>query len=458
MEYLLMKNKLYLKKKKLKKVKQQHLDCVNLFAAGIDIGSREHYVCVPESLDSESVKVFGCFTPDLDDMADWLVRIGVTTVAMESTGVYWIPAFEILEARGLEVILVNAHHVKNVTGRKTDVKDCQWLQQLHTFGLLAGAFRPEEAYCILRTYMRQRENLISQHSMHIQHMQKSLRQMNLLLDNVVTDITSKTGFKIIRSILSGERDPDKLASYRDPRCKNTVEVIAKSLKGNYRNDHLFTLKQAVELYDIYDEKLNACDTEIEQQLNNLEKWDPSLINSAKKKTKKKSKNELNFDPSNDLYQLCGINLTAIDGLETHSVIKVLSETGVNMEKWKSANHFVSWMGLSPNNKISGGKILSSKTVKTKNRAKHTFKIAAFALSNSKSGLGAYYRRMRSRLGAPKAINATARKLAIIFYTMLKNKTPYISQTQEEYEQQNKKRILRQLNLKAKNLGFELVAV
>ncbi len=442
-------------KEKIRKRTQQHLEHVNLFAAGIDIGSQEHYVAVPESLDKESVRSFGCFTEDLNEMADWLVKIGITTVAMESTGVYWIPAFEILEERGLEVILVNAHHVKNVTGRKTDVKDCQWLQQLHTYGLLAGAFRPEDDYCELRAYMRQREMLVSSRSTHIQHMQKSLRQMNLLLDNVVSDITGKTGLKILREILLGERDAIKLASYRDNRCRNSIETIAKSLKGNYRNEHLFTLKQAVELYDIYDEKLNDCDTTIEKCLSQLVKQTDQVF---KKKKSPKKVSDLNFDLSPYLYDICGTDLTEIDGLSEHTVLKVLAETGINMSKWKTAKHFVSWMGLSPDNKISGGKILSSKTIKTKNRAKHAFKLAAFALSNAKSGLGAYYRRLRARLGAPKAINATARKIAVIFYNMLKHKTAYKKQTQEEYEQVYNQRLLKNLNNRAKQLGMVMVPI
>lgn len=224
-----------------KKRLQQHLEQINLYAAGIDIGSREHYVAVPPSLDEDSVKKFGCFTPDLESMADWLVKIGITTVAMESTGVYWIPTFEILESRGLKVILVNARHVKNVTGRKSDVKDCQWLQQLHTYGLLNAAFRPEDDYVTLRTYMRQRETMVSHLSSKIQHMQKALRQMNVLLENVVSDITSQTGMAIIRDILSGIREPQKLAENRDRRCKNSAEIIAKSLVGNYRDEHLFSL-------------------------------------------------------------------------------------------------------------------------------------------------------------------------------------------------------------------------
>lgn len=437
---------------------QEHLEQTNLFAAGIDIGSHEHYVAVPESLDENPIRSFSCFTSDLDEMADWLVKIGITTVAMESTGIYWIPVFEILEARGLEVILVNAHHVKNVSGRKTDVKDCQWIQQLHTYGLLAGAFRPEDNYCVLRAYMRQREILVSTIATHIQHMQKSLRQMNLLLDNVVADITGLTGMLIIRALLSGERDAEKLAGYRDGRCKNSAEVIAKSLMGNYREEHLFTLKQSVELYDIYHEKLQDCDIEIERCLSQLEKQPPISPLSSKKQRKKNNRNAMNFHVAHYLHELCGTDLTEIDGLDEQSILKILSETGIDMSKWKTAKHFVSWMGLSPNNKISGGKILSSKSIKTQNRAKQVFKMAAFTLSNSKSGLGAFYRRLRSRLGAPKAINATARKVAIIFYNMLKHKTAYKTQSQEEYNEAHKNRMVKNLKQKAKQFGLELVPI
>jgi transposase len=450
----IMKNK-QLSERKRKRV-QKHLEQINLFAAGIDIGSREHYVAVPESLAKESVRVFSCFTSDLESMADWLVQIGITTVAMESTGIYWIPAFEILESRGLEVILVNARHVKNVSGRKTDVKDCQWIQQLHTYGLLAGAFRPEDHYCVLRAYMRQREMLVSSIAVTIQHMQKSLRQMNLLLDNVVTDITGQTGVRIIRAILSGERDAKKLASFRDGRCKSSLEEITQSLLGNYRKEHLFTLKQSVELYDTYHTKLKDCDREIENQLDELEKQPASTSLPAKNRRKKNNQNAMKFNVVNYLYEICGTDLTEIDGLDEHSVLKIVSETGVNMDKWETEKHFVSWLGLSPNNKISGGKILSSKTIKTQNRAKQVFKLAAFALSNSKSGLGAFYRRIRARLGAPKAINATARKVAIIFYNMIKFKTAFRSQTQEEYDELNKKRIMKNLKQKAKQFGLELV--
>ncbi len=446
------KNSTKIHKKRL----QQHLEQINLYAAGIDIGSHEHYVAVPPSLDEDSVKKFGCFTPDLEAMADWLVKIGITTVSMESTGVYWIPAFEILESRGLAVILVNARHVKNVTGRKTDVKDCQWLQQLHTYGLLNGAFRPEDDYVTLRAYMRQRETIISHLSSKIQHMQKALRLMNVLLDNVVSDITSQTGMAIIRDILSGIRDPKKLAKNRDRRCKNSAEIIAKSLVGNYRDEHLFALKQSVELYDFYNEKLGECDQVIYQYLNTLHMQADPSERPVQKKRKKSSSNALRFDASSNLYALCGVDLTAIDGMDEHGLLKIVSETGIDMSKWLTENRFTSWLGLSPNNKISGGKILNSSSIKTKNRAKQAFKMAAFSLSNSKSGLGAFYRRLRGRVGAPKAINATARKLAVIFYKMLKNKTKYRQQSQEEYDELHKARVLKQLRRKAKLLGMELI--
>ena len=439
-----------------KKRLQQHLKQINLYAAGIDIGSREHYVAIPPSLDEDSVKKFGCFTPDLESMADWLVKIGITTVAMESTGVYWIPTFEILESRGLKVILVNARHVKNVTGRKSDVKDCQWLQQLHTYGLLNAAFRPEDDYVTLRTYMRQRETMVSHLSSKIQHMQKALRQMNVLLDNVVSDITSQTGMAIIRDILSGIREPQKLAENRDRRCKNSAEIIAKSLVGNYRDEHLFSLKQSVELYDVYNKKLDECDQVINQHLNILHKQADINERPVQKKRKKNNTNALRFDASINLYELCGVDLTAIDGMDEHGLLKIIAETGIDMSKWATEHRFSSWLGLSPNNKVSGGKTLSSSSIKTKNRAKQAFKMAAFSLSNSKSGLGAFYRRLRGRIGAPKAINATARKLAIIFYKMLKNKTEYRKQSQDEYNELNKDRMLKQLKRKAKLLGMELI--
>ena len=413
-----------------------HLETINLYAAGIDIGSETHYVAIPQELDDQPVRSFPCFTADLENMAQWLINAGITTVAMESTGIYWIPAFEILESHGLEVRLVNARYVKNVAGRKTDVEDCQWIQQLHTYGLLNTAFRPDEEVCALRAYMRQRDNLVANRASHIQHMQKALRQMNLLLDNVVTDITGKTGLTIIRSIVEGERDPLQLAKHRDPHCKKTEQQIARSLKGHYRAEHLFALQQSVELYDIYDEKISACDRALASQLKQFDsKADDSDNMPDKPVKKRKSSSSPDFDVRSELYRVTGVDLTAIDGIDENTALKILSETGTDMNRWPTAKHFASWLGLSPENKISGDKILSCKTKRIPNRASKALRMAAYSLTNSKSALGGYYRRMRSRLGAPKAITATAHKLARFIYSMLKNKTEYIDLGQDHYEQE-----------------------
>jgi len=392
-----MKNNKQSKQIKNKRI-SKHLEQVNLFAAGIDIGSQSHYVSVPEELSPESVREFPCFTGDLNRMADWLVEIGIQTVAMESTGVYWIPVYEILEERGLIVLLVNSRHIKNVPGRKTDVLDCQWIQQLHTYGLLEGAFRPEEEIVALRTYMRQRETLTQQASDQIRRMQKALSQMNLLLDNVVSDIDGVTGMKIMRAILVGERDPLVLAKYRDGRCKKDEKTIAASLEGHYREEHLFSLKQSIELYDVYQTKIIDCDKAIQAQLDKMDtKGDKKDLPPSKKS---KSKNTPKFDVRGELYQMTGVDLTRIDGLNESSVLKILSETGSDISSWPTEKHFCSWLGLSPGNKVTGGKSISGKTKPSANRAAAAFRLAAFGLLNSKSALGAYCRRQRTRLGLP----------------------------------------------------------
>lgn len=440
--------------KKAKARLGKHLEQINLYAAGIDIGAHEHYVAVPEGLDDQPVRSYACFTADINRMADWLIEIGIQSVVMESTGVYWIPAFEILEERGLEVLLVNARHVKNVTGRKSDVLDCQWLQQLHTYGLLIGAFRPPEQVCALRAYLRQRENLVRYASSHIQHMQKALRQMNLLLDNAVSDISGKTGMQIIRAIIAGERNAKKLAQYRDHRCKRSVATIAKSLEGHYRDEHLFALSQAVELYDIYKEKLLACDLAIEKQISTFDSQATST-ELHPVKYKQKRGHALTFDVRTQLHRITGVDLTRIDGIDDTTALKILSETGIDMSRWKSEKHFASWLGLSPGNKISGGKVLNSKTKPSANRAAAALRMAAFTLSNSKSALGAFYRRLRARLGAPKAVTATAHKLARLIYSMLKHGTEYVDKGQDYYETQYKERVVNNLRKRAAQLGFEL---
>jgi len=421
-----------------------HLEQVNLYAAGIDIGSTSHYVSVPAELDDQPVREFPCFTRDLNRMADWLVKLGIQTIAMESTGVYWIPAYEVLEERGLEVLLVNARHVKNVPGRKSDVQDCQWLQQLHTYGLLRGCFRTPEEGVALRAYLRQRDNLIQNASDHIRHMHKALRQMNLLLDNVVTDITGKTGMSIIRAILKGIREPVELAKLRDARCKQDEQTIAASLEGHYR-----------EGYDFHQKQMLACDAAIEKSLQTLgAQSEPKDLPPTKKR---KAKNGLAFDVRSDLYRITGTDLTRIDGMDENNALRVLAETGIDMSAWPTEKHFASWLGLSPGNKITGGKVLSGKTKPCANRAAAAFRISAYGLFNSKSALGAYLRRQRARLGAPKAITATAHKLARIFYSMLKHGTQYVDQGQGYYEQQYRDRVMKNLKKRAASMGFDLVA-
>ena len=418
---------------------------LNACAAGIDVGSKSHFVAVPEGADPEPVREFSTFTDDLERLGDWLISCGVTTIAMESTGIYWIPVFELLESRGIEVKLVNARHVKNVPGRKSDVLDCQWLQQLYTYGLLRGAFRPADQVCALRAYVRQRATLVKVSGSHIQHMQKAMAQMNLQLHNVVSDITGVTGMCIIKAILAGERDPDKLAAFRDKRCKNDSKTIARSLHGNYRPEHLFSLQQAVELYEFYLAKINECDRQILQQ---LQAFDAKNIDSGG------GKPTASFDEA--LMRMSGVDLTEIDGIDTASALKIIAEVGIDMSRWKTDKHFTSWMALSPGAKISGGKNLSSATKKITNRAAQAFRMAAYGLAKSKSALGGYFRRQKARLGAPKAITATARKLATIVYAMLKNGTSYIDVGQDYYEERYHKRVLQNLTRKAKDLGFELI--
>lgn len=434
------------------------LDQINLNAAGLDIGAAEIWASVPEDRSEQPVQVFEHFTVDLHRLADWLAACGIDTVAMESTGVYWIPVYDILEARGFEVYLVNARHIKSVTGRKTDVLDCQWIRQLHTYGLLKASFRPEAEMRALRSYLRHRDNLIRYRSAHIQHMQQALQLMNLPLTNVISDITGQTGMQIIRAIIAGERDPVKLAQYRDPRCRSSQADIAKALTGHYRPQYVFMLKQAVELYDMYSQQLQACDAEIERQYSAIKPiFDEPLppLPPAPKKYRRQG-SAPDYDLRAYLYQLTGVDLTQIDGLDTLLIQTIVSEVGLDMSKWPTVKHFTSWLHLAPYNDISGGKVLRSRTVKTQNRATHAFKLAAQSLSRSHSALGGYYRRMRAKHGSPKAVTATAHKLARIFYHMLKYRQAYHDPGQDYYEQQYRERTINNLRRRAKELGLDLV--
>lgn len=442
------------------------LEQIDWDAAGIDIGSKSHFVAVPSDRDDVHVREFGCFTQDLYTLADWLKQCKIKTVAMESTGVYWIPLFTILEERGFEVRLVNARHVKNVSGRKTDVLDCQWLQELHAYGLLEGSFRPEEQVCQLRSYMRQRARLIECASSHILHMQKALSQMNLLLHNVISDIAGKTGMLILEAIVAGQRDPQQLANYRDPRCRSSKETIEKSLTGHYRPEHVFELSQALELYKIYQEKIVCCDEAIEAILR---RWNPlvsptlkalgkdkSKRSNEKIRKSKRSKNELRFEVKPYLEQMTGVDLTRIPGIDSHTALKVIAEIGFDMNRFENAKHFASWLGLCPGSKISGGKRLSSRSKPCANRAATALRMAASTLYRSPTALGAFLRRMKTRLGPAKAITATAHKLAKLIYNLLKYGSDYVEIGQEYYEKEYQNRVIKNLRKRAEILGFELI--
>jgi len=368
--------------------------------------------------------------------------------------VYWTPLYEILEARGFQVYLVNARHLKNVSGRKTDVLDCQWIQQLHTYGLLRPSFRPPEQIVALRSLVRHREMLVQYRSAHVQHMQKALTQMNLRLTNVLTDITGVTGMKIIRDILAGQRDPRVLASYRAPGCKKTESEIAKSLEGHYKREHLFALKQAVELYDFYDRQLRECDTELQAMYQEIDLVEEPGT-PPPPPTQKRHKSSPAFDLAPAVYRLSGVDLTQVNGLDALMVQKVLSEIGTDMSRWPTVKHFTSWLRLCPNNKITGGKVIHTGVQPTQNRASTALRMAASSLTHNDSALGAFYRRMRAKLGGPAAITATAHKLARIIYFMLKERKPYQDFGAEQYEQQNRARAVRNLNRQAARLGFRL---
>jgi transposase len=435
----------------------QGLQVIQPHAAGLDIGSAEIWAAVAPARQAQPVRKFGTFTPDLHALADWLTACGVDTVAMESTGVYWIPIYEILEARGLQVYVVNARHVKNVPGRKSDIQDCQWLQGLHSVGLLRGSFRPASEIVVLRTYLRHRAALIEHRAAHIQHMQKALQQMNVQLTQVVADITGMTGLAIIRAIVAGQRDPQQLAALRQPGCKKSAQEIAQALTGNYRAEHLFTLQQALALYDFYGEQMAACDAQIEQQFANLKPIDddlPPLPPSDKRDSH--SKNGPAYDARGCLYRLAGVDLVAIAGLNESSVQTIVATTGIDMRPFPTEKHFCSWLGLAPHNDVSGGRRLRSRTLPTHNAAGQAFRLAAQSVSRSpNSAFGAFYRRMRARLGPKQAIVATAHKIARAYYHMLKHRTPFHDLGGEEYERRARQREIKNLQKRAAKLGLSL---
>lgn len=438
------------------KGKTTGLPIVHQHAAGIDIGSRFHVAAVsPESCD-EPVQSFQAFTADLERMADWLVRLGVTTVAMESTGVYWVPVFEILEDRGMEVILANARDAKAVPGRKTDVNDAQWLQRLHSYGLLRASFRPGREIAALRSYLRLRERHLDYGAAHIQHMQKALTFMNLQLHHVVSDITGVTGMRIVRAIVAGERDPDVLAAMRDTRCKSSQEVVRSALIGNYQPEHIFALTQALALYDMYQVRVAECDTQIERVLANLAQ--PVVAPKTplpEPRHRTKQPNAVNFDVRPRLYQLLGVDLTQIHGIGPYLALRLVAECGTDLARWPTEKHFTSWLTLSPGSKISGGKVLSAHTRKTTNRITAHLRLAAVTVGRTNTALGAFYRRLAARIGKAKAVTATARKIAIHFYNAMRFGTAYVDRGADHYEQHYRDRVIKNLHRRAAEFGFTL---
>lgn len=432
------------------------LQQVNLNAAGVDCGATEHYVAVPEDRDSQPVRKFGTFTADLVALVNWLVQCGVDTVAMESTGVYWIPLYEMLDAHGIKCFVVDPRRLKNVPGRKSDVLDCQWIQQLHTFGLLQASFRPSDDICVLRSYMRQRNNHVRYAGQHIQHMEKALEQMNVKLTEVIADIAGVTGLTIIDAILNGERDPKKLAAMRDDRCKNSEETIALALDGNWRKEHLFALRQALELFRFYHEKISQLDEQTESYLKTFP--DKSAGKIAQPKPKQSTKRNVpHYDVQQNVLQLCGVDLTTLDGFHSgYNALELISEIGIDVSPWPTEKHFASWTGLCPGIKKTGGRWLSGARPKNASRAARILRMAAYTLMRSKSALGAYLRRMKARKGAPKAITATAHKLARIVYRMLKYGKSYTDIGMERYEQKYRDRVLKNLANRAAEMGYVLV--
>ena len=446
------------KKSVPKKVDWKALEVVHPEAAGIDVGGSEHWVAVSPDRDPEPVRCFGCFTADLREMARWLVEKGVRSVAMQSTGVYWMPVFEILEQQGLEVYLVNAQHTKNVPGRKSDIQECQWLLKLHAFGLLNNSFQPNDEIRIARRLWRHRGNLVAEASSVVQRMQKVLTEMNMQLSNVLSDISGVSGMKIIQAILDGARDPWELAALVEPGVKATPEDIVKSLEGNWREELLFVLRQHVEFYQIYQKKIRACDLQLRKHLQSLgSKLDlRAQPLGPRPKGKQASRNAPAFDLRTELYRITGIDWSQINGIDVLTAQTVIAEAGADLSALPSEKQFTSWLGLCPTNQQSGKKILNRRTRKVVNRATVAFRNAAMTLVRSQSYLGAQYRRLRTRLGAPKAITAMARKLACLFYRLIKHGQQYVDKGTEYYEARYREQQIRSLAKRAQKLGLQLI--
>jgi transposase len=444
------------------KAKGLSLECIELNAAGIDVGATEIFVAVPPDRDPKPVRSFPTFTADLRTMAAWLLQCRITTVAMESTGVYWIPPHEILEEAGIHVCLVNSKHVKHVPGRKSDVQDCQWLQYLHSVGLLKASFRPDSQICAIRSLSRHRSSLIESAAVHVQHMHKALTQMNLQIHHVLSDITGQSGMAIVEAIVAGHRDPVQLAALCHKGVRSNPRTVIKSLAGNYRSEHLFTLKQSLTAFKHYQELMADCDREIERLMRSLNgNIDPTQngpMPPPDPRTQKRRKNQFHFQISPELTRIFGVDLTAIPGISALTAHTLLAEIGPDLSRFPTVAAFASWLALCPTNKKSGGKVLSSRTRRTNSRASCALRIAAQTLARSRTRLGNFYRSIRARLGGPQAITATAHKLARIVYHLLTTGQPYDETVFQNEEQKQAQRHEKRLRKQAQMLGFQLVPV
>lgn len=452
------------KSKRTKGIEQAHpfdgMSKVNPHAAGVDIGAEEIVVCVASNETTQLVRGFGNYTVDLHAIADWLTEHKIKTVAMESTGVYWIPFFEVLEQRGFECLLISSRSLRRVAGRKSDITDAQWIQTLHNYGLLEGSFRPQADLIALRSLLRHRRSLVDHRSPHVLHMQKALLQMNIQLSQAVSDVTGVTGQAIIRAILSGIRDPQMLASLREPGCKKSEEEIGKALTGTWREEHLFVLKQAVALYDFYTQQIVECDEEIERMYGETRPdWDGGELKPLSSRKRNSHSKNACYDTEKirqHLKRVSGVDISLVDGFGVSLAQTVILECGTDMSKFPTEGHFCSWLGVAPKHEISGCKVLKNTTLKTKNRAGQAFRMAAQSVKQAECAFGVMYRRLRARLGPAQATVATAHAIARVVYRMLKYKVEYDPLNVNEYQKLYEEQQIKYMKKRAAKLGFALV--
>ena len=443
----------------------QGLQVAHPNAAGIDIGASEHWVSVPADRADKPTQRFGCCTAELNRLADWLKHCGVDTVVMEATGNYWVVLYDLLEERQLNPVVVNPRYAKNMSGKKGDIPDCQWMQKLHTYGLFANSFRPAQEVRVLRAYLRQREQLVGAAAQQIQHLQHALTEMNVQLTNVISDISGETGLAIIDAILRGERDPLALAQFKGPRIRATRATLAQALEGHWKDEEIFRLEQARLSYAHFQEQILQCQERIEQQMRAIQgrmaadsPLPDSVVLPAEPADQEPTlaQKAQSFDLGAELKRILGVDLTQIDGIGPVAAQIILSEIGTDMSRWPTEKHFASWLGLCPDHRISGGKVLGRSTRPVVSRARNALRLCAYTLAHSKSWLGAKYRRLKAKLGAPKAIVAMAHHLARLIYRMIKNGADYVDKGMEAYEQKYRAQRIAWLKKQARELNLQVV--